>query len=211
MKKIRILLIMLLAAIGVTSCTKNEYYNTPPQTNSGYKYVFDDNFDRDAHNWSFYDVANSARVNITDGMLKYTYYPTSTGTNTVAIETGVNVDKDFLIQTRIKSDNAMGLVFGVSNSNYGYSFIIDNSGSFAVFKEGSSGSSTQTIIDWQTSNAIQAGWNDLELEQKGNRWIGYINNTQVFDIPSEYLSGVKTGYIVLDGTTGYADYLTIQW
>jgi hypothetical protein len=214
MKKLRILLLVPAASLVFTSCIKNEYYTTEPQPNPqpvGYQYVFDDNFNYDAHNWSFNDPANSAYVSIQNGLLNYSYHPVTSGTNTVAVATGMNTGSDFLIQSRIKSDNAMGLVFGVSNSNYGYSFFIDDNGSFAVYSEGNSATPVKTIIDWQYSSAIQAGWNDIEVEQVGNYWKGYINGTKVFEIQAQYLGGSKVGFIVLAGTTGYADYLTVQW
>lgn len=211
MKKIGLILFAGIATI-FTSCVKNEYYDTEPnQTPSGYQYQFDDNFDYDTHNWSFSDPAHSAYASVSNGMLKYSYLPTDNGTNTVAVATGADVRRDFLVQTRIKSDYEMGLAFGVSNSDYGYSFFIDDQGYFAVYKEGSANTAVKTIIDWQQTSAIQQGWNDVELEQVGNYWRGYINGTKVFEIEAQYLGGSKFGFIEMAGTTGYADYLTVQW
>src|SRR5206468_47440 len=105
----------------------------------------------------------------------------------------------------------MGLVFGVSNNDYGYSFFIDDKGYFAIYKEGNSTTPAKAILDWQYSSAIRTGWNDIELEQTGNYWTGYANGTKLFEIPAQYLAGSKIGYIVLAGTSGQADYLTVQW
>ncbi len=67
-------------------------------------------------------------------------------------------------------------------------------------------------MDWQASEAIyRDGWNEVEFEQTGNYWMGYINGVKVFEIPAKSINGNKIGYIVLAGTTGYADYLTVQW
>lgn len=213
MNRLALLLIMGLGFFTMTSCVTNEYYNVEPdEPQVGYQYLFDDNFDYDAHNWSFNDPGNSAYVSVRNGVLKYTYLPANTGTNTVAINTGASVYRDFLIQTSIRSDYAMGLVFGVSNAHYGYSIFIDNDGYFAVFDEGGANIPVETIIDWKYSNAInKGGWNDIEFEQAGNYWYGYINGVKVFELPAKYLDGSKIGYIVLDGTTGYADYLTVKW
>lgn len=212
MKIVQILTGIAAGSLLFTSCIKNEYHNvTPEPAPVGYQYSFNDDFNNDINNWEFSDGANAAYVNIMNGNLKYTYLPANTGTNTVAVATGANVKRDFLVQTKLKSDNAMGLVFGVSNKDYGYSFFIDGQGSFAVYKEGSAGTPVKTIIDWTYTDAIQVNWNDVELEQVGDYWTGYINGTKVFEIQSQYLSGSKFGFIVLDGTTGYADYLTVQW
>jgi hypothetical protein len=212
MNSIKTLLMITAGSVLFTSCIKNEYHNvTPEPVPVGYQYSFNDEFNNNVNNWEFTDPANEAYVDIINGTLKYTYLPVDPGTNTVAIATGANVKRDFLVQTRIRSDNAMGLVFGVSNKDYGYSFFIDGQGSFAVFKEGDANTPVKTIIDWTYSSTIQVNWNDIELEQIGGYWIGYINGTKVFEIESQYLSGSKFGYIVLDGTTAYADYLTVQW
>lgn len=198
-------------AMSITSCHKRDNYYVQPAP-TGYQYSFNDDFDYDAHNWSFSDNVNSAYVSISNGILKYQYTPTADGSNTVAINTGADVDHNFVIQTRIRSDYEMGIVFGVNNSNYGYSFIIDNSnGQFAVFSEGTNTSAISTLVNWTASSAIQSGWNDVEMEQVGDRWTGYINGTKVFDIPAHYLEGTKIGFIDIAGTTGYADYLTVQW
>lgn len=212
MKALKIILAITTSTLLLSSCVKNEYHNvTPDPAPTGYQSIFDDNFDNNKNNWEFSDPANAAFVDIINGKLKYTYVPQNTGTNTVAISTGANTRRNFLVQTSMMSDNAMGLVFGVSNKDYGYSFFIDGAGSFALFKEGDANTPVKTIIDWTYSNTILETWNDVELEQVDDYWIGYINGTKVFEIQSQYLEGSKFGYIVLDGTTGYADYLTVQW
>ncbi len=211
----RLLTILFLAtSLFLTSCVKNEYYTVEPDEpqTPQYNFVFDDNFNNNINNWAFSDPNNSAYVTIANSRLKYSYLPINDGTNTVAINTGAQLHKNFLIQTRIKTDYSMGLSFGVSNNDYGYSFFIDNEGFFALYKEGDANSSVQTIIDWQFNEAINPeGWNDLEFEQFGNYWIGYVNGVKLFEVPAQYLDGRKIGYIVLAGTTGYADYLTVQW
>ena len=202
--------LLALLAITISSCTKDRY-NTNPIPPTGYQYAFDDNFDYDAHNWSISDHVNSAFVDIGGGVLNYTYTPTVDGTNTVAVNTGLNTAYDFLIQTSITSDNAMGLAFGVSNYDYGYSFFIDDEGYFAVYKEGNANTQVTTLVDWTYSSAIKAGWNNIELEQVNGYWTGYANGTKLFDMPAQRFAGNKVGFIVLAGTYGQADYLTVQW
>ncbi len=211
----RLLSILFLGlTLFTTSCVKNEYYTVEPdeQQPVQYNYIFDDNFDNNVNNWAFSDPSNAAFVTISNGSLKYTYLPPNEGTNTVAIGTGAQLHRNFLIQTRIRSDYAMGLVFGVSDKDYGYSFFIDNEGYFALYKEGNANTDVTTIINWQESDAIyRNAWNDVEFEQVGNFWLGFINGQKVFEVPAKYIAGNDIGFMVLDGTTGYADYLTVQW
>lgn len=213
--KPNILLITPLALmLFTTACIKNEYHTVTPTEPPppAYNYVFDENFNNNLNNWVFSDPSNGAYVSIVNGWLKYTYLPLEEGTNTVAINTGAKVHRNFLVQTRIKSDRAMGVCFGVSDYDYGYSFFIDAEGYFAVFREGSADEGVKTLMDWQASSAIrQYDWNDVEFEQSGNSWMGYVNGTKVFELPAKNLNGSKIGYIVLDGTVGYSDYLTVQW
>lgn len=208
--------IAIAGTLLLTSCVKNEYYTVDPQqpgnTVPQYNFVFDDNFDDNFNNWAFSDHSNAAFVSIGSSLLKYTYLPANEGSNTVAINTGAKTHRNFLVQTSIKSDNAMGLCFGVSDYDYGYSFFIDNQGYFALYKEGTAQEGVQTIIDWTQSSAVNSGgWNDVEMEQVGNTWVGYINGVKVFEERAEYMAGSKIGYILLAGTTGYADYLTVKW
>lgn len=213
MKKIKLLSVFALSCLLLSSCVKNEYNDPTPtkNNNSGYSHQFDDRFDRDNNNWSYSSPADSAYVDILNGVLKYSYFKKA-GSNTVAVNTGASFRNDFLIQTRIKSDNKMGIVFDVSPMSYGYSFIIDDMGYFAVYNEGDANNGAKALLDWQYSPAIEEGWNDLELEQVGDYWKGYINGTKVFEIQAQYVStSKKAGFIVLGNTVGSADYLTVQY
>ena len=214
MKPGKYLLIALFASsLSLTGCIKDDYYNVQPTSAQpvGYQYSFDDNFDRDQYNWSFSDKANAAKVTVGGGTLQYIYEPKNDGTNTVAIQTGANLNNDFLIQTKISSNNAMGLVFGVSDNDYGYSLMIDDQGYFALYSEGSANISAKALIDWQESTAIQQGWNEIELEQVDGYWVGYANGTKLFELKQKQLYGSKIGFITLANTRGFADYLTVQW
>ncbi len=200
---------LLLLGICIVSCRKDRY-NTQPSP--GYQNQFNDNFDADVNNWSFSDPADSAFVSIANGYLDYYYNPPAKGSNTVAINIGLNVNYDFTLSTSIESNNVMGLAFGVSNSTYGYAFMVDNNGKFALYNEGNAGVLPQAIIDWQSNPAVKINtWNTLEIDQVGSAWQGYINGSKVFDIQSQPLRGSKVGFIVLNGTEGFADYLSAQW
>jgi len=203
------LLLVALFSVVFTGCiyNDNDYYEPDPQP-VGYQYSFNEEFTVDKRGWAFDDQADSAYALVTGGVYRFVDYSRTGGTHIAAVPTGANVDRNFLVQTRMKSDYAMALIFGASNNSFGYSFFIDEAGYFAVFKEGAS---PQKIVDWTHSSVINRNWNDVELEQVGDYWYGYINNTQVFKIPARILSGTQFGFMVLAGTTGEADYLTVKW
>lgn len=204
--------VFLAASIILSSCVRrDDYYNTQPS--NPYRYAFSDDFNNNVNEWAFTDNQNRAYVTISGGQLHYDYHPANPGTNTVAITTGMpNGTSVFDIQTRFQSDNAMALVFGVSSTDYGYSFFIDDRGYYAVYDEGTSTISSVALIDWATSSAIRAGWNDVEIEAtRTGTWIGYVNGIQVFQIPAHTLYGNQTGFMVLNNTSGDADYLDQKW
>ena len=206
-----IALLFAAASAGLSSCVvRDDYYNAEPV--NPYRYSFTEDFNNDYSQWSFRDNANHASVYISNGQLHYDYHPADNGTNTVAGSTGMSAQYAFDIRTRFQSNNAMGMVFGVSSTDYGYSFFIDDRGYFAVYDEGTSGIKPQAILDWAQSGAIRQGWNDVELEATSTgSWIGYINGTQVFQIPAHTLYGTQAGFIVLANTSGDADYLDVKW
>ncbi len=206
------LLLALAAMSCLSSCViRTDDYDTTPA--NPYQYGFSDDFNSDVNGWSFRDGANKASVYLSSGQLHYDYHPYDNGTNTVAVSTGMPpATRAFDIQTRFRSDNAMGLVFGVSSSDYGYSVFIDDRGYFAVYDEGTASIKEQALLDWTQTGAIRQGWNDLELQAtRDGSWVGYINGTQVFRIGARTLYGSQAGFIVLANTGGDADFLDVSW
>jgi len=204
------LILTTVFSLGFTGCIiyDDDHYNPQPQQPTGYQYIFDEDFVNDNRGWTFDDPADSAYAFVTGGLYKFVDYSRKGGTHVAVVSTGVNTNHNFLIKTKMKSNYAMALIFGAGSNSYGYSLFIDEAGYFAVYKEGAS---PQTILDWQYSGAINPDWNDVEIEQVGDTWYGYINNVKVFDMPARVLSGSRVGYMVLANTTGYADYLTVKW
>jgi hypothetical protein len=205
--------IALASVVGLSSCHfhDDDYYSPTPST--GYQHSFSDAFNTDYNQWSFKDNGNNASVYLSNGQLHYDYAPVDNGTNTVAVSTGMPASTyRFDIQTRIRSNNAMALVWGVSASDFGYSFFIDDRGYFAVYDEGTASIKSKALIDWTQSAAIRTGWNDVELESTANgSWIGYVNGTQVFEIPARTLYGSQVGYMVLANTAGDAEFIDMAW
>lgn len=198
---------------GLQSCIIHDDSYYSPEPARGYQYSFTDEFNSDQNGWSFRDAGNHAQVYISGGQLHYDYHPADNGTNTVAISTGMSTGtRSFDIRTRFQSDNAMALVYGVSATDYGYSFFVDDRGYFAVYDEGTASIKPQAIIDWSQSSAVRSGWNDVEIEATpSGSWVGYINGSQVFQIPARTLYGAQAGYMVLANTSGDADFLDVSY
>ncbi|OJW82347.1 MAG: hypothetical protein BGO69_17320 [Bacteroidetes bacterium 46-16] len=204
---------LIMAGVSFTSCVRNDYYNTEPghNHNTGYQNEFYDDFSSDRYNWSYGSPQDSAYANVQNGQLQFVNYALA-GLQTAVVSTGANFNGDFSVSAKIKSDHRMGIIFGASNSDYGYSFTLDDSGSFLLYKEGSPSLLGSAIINWTSSSAITMGaWNILKVEQSGNYWTGTINGIQVFQVAAQPISGSQCGFILLPNTVGYADDLDVKW
>jgi hypothetical protein len=125
----------------------------------------------------------------------------------------MDYNNNFVIESRIKSDYQMGVIFGNSGDNYeyGYSFVIDNGGWFIVYKEGNVTTNVTVLKEWTANSAINNNWNKVVIEQRSGYWIFSINGYEVHQMAARPLSGSYCGFILLPETQGYADYLTVNW
>jgi len=216
---------LLSCSILISSCYQHDYDNSGPysngnntrgntgsNTNPGYPYEFDEEFNGgDHYGWDFTDPTDSAYASITGGSYQYVDYSAVLSSMAV-VTTGANTQQNFTVTTRLKSNRIMGLIFGASSSDNGYAFYVDTAGNYSLYKEGTGGAASTVIIPstQDTLYAVKNNWNVLELDQLNNTWTGYINGTQIFNIASQTLAGSQFGFKVLPGTTGYADYLVVK-
>ena len=220
MKKTRFFfaaLVLVAGSMTFTSCVRNEYY-TPepdyPNNNNNDIYSFTEEFSNDNRGWAFSSSADSSYASVSGGVLEFINYSVL-GSNTQVVQTNMNTNNNFVIETRIKSDNDMGVIFGNSGNQYeyGYSFIINNGGYFIVYKEGNANTNVEVIKDWTANSAININstWNKVVIEQTNGYWTFLINGYEVYQMPARPLNGTYCGFILLPQTEGYADYLTVEW
>jgi hypothetical protein len=111
----------------------------------------------------------------------------------------------------------MGLLFGYNDASgsYGYSFTVNYNGQYALYDEGGNGYGEDifAIVPLFTQGFVarNGNWNELRLEQRGRRWIGFINGNQVFDVAAQNLRSGSVGFVVEGNTQGEADYLQADW
>ena len=214
MKRIKyapILAFTALLSLGFTGCIiddDDDYYNPNPNPPSGFTQTFTEEFNGDTRGWTFDDRADSAFAFVANGYYKMVD-ESKLGSNHVAVvSTGANTSKNFVIESKMMSDNAIGLIFGASNNSYGYSFFLDAAGYYAVYKEGAN---PDPVISWTQHSAIKSGWNEVEIEQVADYWHFYVNGTKVGQTPARVLAGSQMGYMVLANTTGQVDFLRVKW
>lgn len=188
-----------------------------PQPNIPQQYTYADEFENNNNGWGFADQTNMAYGVVSNGTYKFDYNDDFQEAYYVSKNIGFNPYNDFTIQTRIGSNNNMGLLFGDNSSinSFGYSFTVDYDGYYALYDEGGNGYGTevQALVSPETNNYVNRNgdWNELKLEQRGNRWIGYVNNVQVFNIQAQNLKGTNAGFVDVKQTQGEADYLQVDW
>jgi hypothetical protein len=213
MRKVISILSITGLSIFASSCVRDD----GPQPYYPQRYTYTEEFNNNSRGWAFEDPANNAFGEVYDGTYKFVYNDNLEQAYYVSKTIGFNRYNDFTIQTRIGSDNNMGLLFGDNSSvnSYGYSFTVDKYGNYALYDEGGNGygPDIQEIIPPTNNSNVNPGgdWNDLRLEQRGQRWIGYINNAQVFNIPAQTLRGTNVGFVDVALTQGEADYLQVDW
>ncbi len=208
--------ILVAGSVMFTSCVQKNYYSVQPDpnnnNNTGGQYFFDEEFNgSDNYGWSFTDPADSAYASISGGSYQYVDY-SAVKSNMSFVTTGANVQNNFTVITRVKSNKLIGLIFGASATSNGYAFYIDTAGSYSLYQEGNSVNASIPIIPstQDTLYAHRNDWNTVELDQSNGVWTAYINGTQVFTMAARALAGPGFGYKILPGTTGYADYLTVR-
>jgi len=209
-----LLLLVLIPAIVLQSCSRDRGPRPGPVQPRVFSYV--DEFVDDRGNWSFADQANFAYGVVSNGSFKFDYNDDLSPAYYVSKRMGFNRSDDFTIYTRIGSNNNMGLLFGYNEAtnSYGYSFMIDYDGYYALYDEGGNGygPDISELVQPATAGFIHrdGDYNDLRLEQRGSRWLGFINDRLVFNIEAQRLKGTNVGFINVAFTQGEADYLEVQ-
>lgn len=214
MKRNIFILAILAIVLLLGSCTRDRGPRPVPGP-SFYQYI--EEYDNDRRGWSFADQANRAYGVVSNGSYKMAYNDDLQPAYYISQNIGFNRFDDFTIYTRIGSDNMMGLLFGFNSStrSYGYSFTIDYDGYYALYDEGGNGYGGDIVeLVPPTTNSFvrrNGDYNELRLEQRSGRWLGYVNNALVFNIKAQNLNGTNVGYVLLPFTQGEADYLQVDW
>lgn len=205
-------MLLLGSGLGMTSCVKT-YVDPNPPNNNPNTYTFVDEFVDNRNDWNFSDQLNDAYGVISNGTFKFSFLDPNGLAYYRSKDIRFNPDKNFVLQTKMGSDNNMGLLFGFNEATgaYGYSFTISYDGYYALWDEGGNGGPLDitSIVPATFSNAINGNgdWNEVKISQQGNNWIGYINGVKVFTVRASYLVKGSVGYVVVGNTRGEADWI----
>lgn len=209
-------LFILTAVLFLSACSPDRRRNPEPQY-PVQEYVFDEEFNNDRNGWSFADPINYAYGVVSNGTFKFDYNDDLSEAYYAAKFFGFNPYNDFSIEARIGSNNNMGILFGYDDQQgaNGYSFMVDYDGYYALYDEGGNGYGQQLValVGPETGNFVRPNgdWNDVRIVQNGNRWIGYVNDLQVFNIEAQNMVGNGIGFVDVALTNGEADYLEVHW
>ena len=135
-------------------------------------------------------------------------------TSTIPINS--QLTEDFKISTEITKiegidDNGFGLVWGASDPNNEFEFVISGNGQFKVVKW-ENGKSTD-LIPWTSHSGINR-WdnstNRLRIEKRGPITKFYINDYYVSRISNQEIFGNKTGFVINETMKISINYLVYE-
>lgn len=199
-----------IGALLLTSCVRTDVVHPVIET-----YAFSEDFNNNINGWNFSDAANYASGFIAGGTYRISYQDDYFPAYYVSQTLPFNRADDFIIETKMGSDNNMGLLFGYNDAigAYGYSLTIDYDGNFALYDEGGNGYGTEVeeIYPLSSSSVVRnAGdWNTVRIEQHSGRWYVSINGYEVFNMEAQNLRGTGVGYVLMPFTEAEADYLDV--
>jgi hypothetical protein len=203
------------AVVAIASCKKSDNNNSVTKPSAvTYSYSFTDQFNDDTNGWVKLGPTNNTTIVVSNGLLNFMYHPVYnvSATFTDTVNPAFDTQHDFMLQTSVGSDNAMGLAFGTTPTNGGYTFEINNNGYYALFFQGDTTRAKTAIFNWTKTTAAKPGtYNTLELDQINGEWSGYVNGTQVFTTTARPLAASTLGFIAEPNTNGTADYITVKW
>ncbi|HTO14305.1 MAG TPA: hypothetical protein VLZ83_00940 [Edaphocola sp.] len=209
MKKVSLYIIVSLGLL-LSSCYRETINPHPPNNNT---FTFVDEFNDNRNDWAFADQVNDAYgvIDRNRGTFSFNYLDPMGIAYYRSKTLNFNPDRDFVVTTKIGSDNLMGLLLGFDDASgvYGYSFTVDYDGNFALWDEGSYNRDISAIINTTNSNAVNldGDWNEVSIRQEGTLWKGYINGVRVFAISAPYLNKGSLGFMIVGDTRGEADYI----
>jgi|SRR5690554_1947738 len=212
-------ILALFGLLAFSGCYKDHtYYPDPnypgPQLR---EYQFVEDFNNNRNRWEFSDPMNYAWGEISNGTFKFDYLDDYYPAYYARVNPDMNVNGEFIIESKLGSNNTMGIVFGQNYNNavYGYSFMVDYDGRYSLYDEGGNGfgDDIQSLISPTYSNAVNldGDWNIVTIHQRRGVWVGYVNDIEVFRIDAQPLYGKEFGFVVVPFTEGEADYIDAVW
>lgn len=206
-------IIGLISTVLLSSCVQNSYYDPPTPHYDNYDFV--ENFNDNRNGWEFIDRSYGAEGYISYGTYKIDYYDDYEPAYYVTQQFSFNPNDEFIIETKLGSDNEMGLIFGANPSRgaYGYSINIDVDGYIRMYDEGGNGygPDVEEIVESFTHYVIRdrGDWNVIRIHQIRNEWRISVNGRELITMPAQKIIGSGVGFVVVPFTLGEVDYLDI--
>ncbi|QTD37904.1 caspase family protein [Polaribacter batillariae] len=197
---------------GTTINNNTNYANN----NNDYKTktILYDSFYSNTNHWAV-SSDNNVVLEINNGKYYFEYKGQKGFTTTKTLD--LDTQKDFKIETSIQKisgikNNGFGIIFGRKDGGNQFQFLITSSGSFAVDKYANN--KLQTLQDWKASSAIKKenfSTNTIKLEKRGNDYVFFINNTEVYRAYNLNFPGNRYGFAVFQPQKIAIDYLNIAY
>ncbi|MBI9042219.1 caspase family protein [Lutibacter sp.] len=181
----------------------------------GKNYAFNEQFSSNSNYWP---TGSNEYINtyLQDGNYYFNQFQKSAG-QYKTIYAPIDSYKDFEIETELtklsgEDNSGYGLIFGRKDANNQYLFNISGTGFYRISKY-DNGTYTN-IIDWTASETIHKNngiANKLTIKKENNKYLFYINDTFINEIPYTAFFGNNIGFVAFTEQKFAVNYVTIQY
>lgn len=176
--------------------------------------IIDDDFSSNKNDW-WTGYNNDFICLIKDGHYFLEYKREVKNLLPLAEFTKLPLNKDLQIECKIEKlsgiqNNGFGLVWGASDMQNYYCFIVAGKGYYKICK--ASNNKLEDLVTWKSSDNAKKGdssTNFLKIEKKGNTTYFYINGNIVNELSGLAFFGNNLGFVVFDKQKIKVDYLKV--
>jgi len=176
--------------------------------------IFEDLFETNQNNW-ISAPADSVKCVYARGNLVMRGVKSGAQTTNLR-ENLLNTEREFELEFNIKQilgsqDLAYGVMWGASDENNGFQFLINTYGSFCVQKMESG--KTAVLVDWTPSLQalhLRTTPNKLSIRKSGQQYNFFLNDLWLAQLPFHPFSGHKMGFVLTHYMRMEMEYMVVR-
>lgn len=128
----------------------------------------------------------------------------------------IDTEKDFEIEANLRQiagrkDKGYGMMWGASDQDNGFMFLVNSFGSYSIWKR-LQGASTK-LVDWTPSDQmlhLRVQPNKLVVRKAGKQLSFYLNDIWLTDLPFDNFAGQQLGFVLQADLRIEAEYLAVR-
>ena len=176
--------------------------------------IFEDLFESNKNNW-ISTSADSSKCVFARG--KLVMRGVKPGEMTFKLRENVlNTDRDFEMEVNMKQtvgaqDKAYGFMWGASDEENGYLFMVNSFGSYSILKRQQG--KDLPLIDWSSSDQalhLRVTPNKLGIRKSGQLYSFYLNDLWLTNLPFQAFMGQKMGFALTGDIRAEIEYMVVR-